>query len=396
MELVLNDDQRLLKESAEKLVERCGGPDAHRKLRDVKPGFDKGRLKTIAEAGWLSLMVPEKADGLGLGITELALVLEQAGRGLITEPVAALAASARAVGTGRAATGAGTDQALNGLVSGENFLIPVLQDPTVPDEKRERVFAEHYHYGYQLTGTRTGIPFADVADGFLVDANTSDGTILIIVPRDTFGITVEASRTVDGTAHGTIDFAEVTLMADDLLIAGVKQGERLASDLLDRILLGVSAEMLGVMEQALDLAVGYMQTREQFGRPIGSFQALQHRAVNDHIQIELVRSLLYQVCGAIDGGHGSRAMVSAVKARASEAVLSVTKSVIQMHGAIGFTDEYDAGLYLRRAMTLASQYGNASEHRESYVRNSRLEAENAAESGKRRKRKKPKKSIFAT
>ena len=396
MELVLTEEQRLVKESAEKLVQRCGGPRAHRELRKLGPGFDKERVKTIAEVGWLSLMVPEKANGLGMGMTELALALEQGGRGLLTEPVNALAACARAVGVGRAATGARTEQELSRLISGENFLIPVLQDPTVSDEKREPVFAEHYHYGYQLTGVRTGIPFAEVAEGFLVDANTSDGIILIIVPRDTLGITVKGSRMVDGTAHGTIDFSEVTLMADDLLIAGVTQGETLAADIHDRILLGVSAEMLGVMEQALDLAVGYMQTREQFGRPIGSFQALQHRAVNDHIQVELVRSLLYQVCGAIDAGHGSRTMVAAVKARASEAVLSVTKSVIQMHGAIGFTDEYDAGLYLRRAMALASLYGNAAEHRERYMRHSRLDAEKASESKKRHKRKRPKKSIFAT
>ena len=396
MELVLTEEQRLVKESAEKLVERCGGPSAHRELRQSNPGFDRERVKTIAEVGWLSLMVPEKANGLGMGMTELALALEQAGRGLLTEPVAALAACARALGVGRAATGAGTEQELNKLISGENLLIPVLQDPTATKENRELILAEHYHYGYQLTGVRTCIPFAEEADAFLVDANTSDGIILIVVPRDTFGITVKGSQMVDGTAHGTIEFSEVTLMADDLLIAGVKQGENLAAETYDRILLGVSAEMLGVMEEALELAVSYMRTREQFGRPIGSFQALQHRAVNDHIQVELVRSLLYQVCGAIDAGHGSRTMVAAVKARASEAVLSVTKSVIQMHGAIGFTDEYDAGLYLRRGMALASLYGNAAEHRERYRRHSHLDIEKAAEPKKRRKRKKPKKSIFAT
>ena len=396
MELVLTEEQRLVKESAQKLVERCGGPRAHRELRKSDPGFDRERVKTIAEVGWLSLMVPEKASGLGMGMTELALALEQAGRGLLTEPVAALAACARAVGVGRAATGAGTEQELNTLISGENFLIPVLQDPTANEENRELILAEHYHYGYQLTGVRSCIPFAEEADSFLVDANTSDGIILIVVPRDTFGITVKGSRMVDGTAHGTIEFSEVTLMADDLLIAGAKQGEKLAADTYDRILLGISAEMLGVMDQALELAVSYMRTREQFGRPIGSFQALQHRAVNDHIQVELVRSLLYQVCAAIDAGHGSRTMVAAVKARASEAVLSVTKSVIQMHGAIGFTDEYDAGLYLRRGMALASLYGNAAEHRARYRRHSLLDAEKAAEATKRRKRKKSKKSIFAT
>jgi len=394
MELVLTDDQKLLQESAEKLIERCGGADNHRNLRNVEPGFDRERLKTAAEAGWLSLMVPEKVDGLGLGITELALALEQAGRGLLTEPVGALAACARAIGMGRAATGAGTEQALKKLVAGENLLIPVLQDPFIADEQGERIFAEHYHYGYQLSGIRKAVPFADAADGFLVDANTSDGIILIIVPRDTRGLDVKVSRSVDGTAHGELEFTEATLMADELLIAGVKQGQQLLAEIHDRVLLGVSAEMLGVMEQSLDLAKSYMQTREQFGRPIGSFQALQHRAVNDHIEIELTRSLLYQACNAFDSGHGNRAMVAAVKARASEAVVSVTKSVIQMHGAIGFTDEYDAGLYLRRAMTLSAQYGNAAEHRKRYAILSQAVTGKNVGSAIRGKRKKTKKSIF--
>tara|TARA_Y100001960_G_scaffold40239_1_gene39132 strand:- start:2386 stop:3576 length:1191 start_codon:yes stop_codon:yes gene_type:complete len=396
MELVLNEDQKLLRESAEKLVERCGGAGKHRNLRNTEPGFDDSRLKTISKAGWLSLMVPEKSGGLGLGVTELALVLEQAGRGLLTEPVAALAAAARAVGVGQAATGASTEEALNKVVTGENILIPVLQDPLVPDEKRERIFAEHYHYGYQLTGVRRGVPFSDAAHGFIVDANTSDGIILIIVPQDTRGLNIKISRSVDGTAHGTLEFSEVTLMADELLISGVRQGEALAANIHDRMLLGVSAEMLGVMEQALELATSYMKTREQFGHPIGSFQALQHRAVNNQIEIELTRSLLYQACEAFDSGNGNRAMVAAVKTRASEAVVSVTKSVIQMHGAIGFTDEYDAGLYLRRAMTLAAQYGNAAEHKERYAILSRMDKGKGGSSSKRRKRKKVKKSIFAS
>ena len=139
-----------------------------------------------------------------------------------------------------------------------------------------------------------------------------------------------------------------------------------------------------------------MKSREQFGRPIGSFQALQHRAVNDHTEIELTRSLLYQVCGAFDAGNSNRSLAAAVNARASDAVLSVTKSVIQMHGAIGFTDEYDAGLYLRRAMTLSARYGNASFQRKRYATLAEAEAAAADEPPKRRKRPKRKKSIFAS
>jgi alkylation response protein AidB-like acyl-CoA dehydrogenase len=393
MELVLNDEQRLLKESAEKLVAQFGGPDAHRALRDSEHGFDRARQKTVAEAGWISVMVPERDGGFGLGLFELALVLEQAGRGLMTEPIAAAAVCAYAIGVGRAANG--TAEILAGLITGEKIIVPALQDPAALEDASEKITAMHYHYGYELTGERTCVPQAAAADAFLVDASTSDGSIVIFVPGDLFGVEASTIKTVDGGSHGTLKLSEATIMADDRLVAGTKQGETLAADLYDRLLIATSAEMLGVMEEALDLAVAYMKTREQFGRPIGSFQALQHRAVNDHTEIELTRSLLYQVCGAFDAGHGHRSLAAAVNARASDAVLSVTKSVIQMHGAIGFTDEYDAGLYLRRAMTLAARYGNAPFQRKRYAALAEAEEAAAEEPARRRKRQKPKKSIFA-
>jgi alkylation response protein AidB-like acyl-CoA dehydrogenase len=394
MELVLDDEQKLLKESAEKLVAQYGGPEAHRALRETEHGFDRARQKAVAEAGWISMMVPERDGGLGLGLYELALVLEQAGRGLLTEPIAAAAICAYAIGAGRAATG--TAAILEGLVTGERIIVPALRDPAAPDDARERIIAMHYHYGYELTGERASVPLAAAADAYLVDAVTSDGSIVIFVPGDLFGVGASSVRTVDGTAHGTLTLSEATIMADDRLVAGTRQGADLTADLYDRLLIAAAAEMLGIMEQALALAIGYMKTREQFGRPIGSFQALQHRAVNDHTAIELTRSLLYQVCGAFDGGHRNRSLAAAVNARASDAVLSVTKSVIQMHGAIGFTDEYDAGLYLRRAMTLAAQYGNASFQRARYAALAEAEETAAAEPAKRRKRPKRKKSIFAS
>jgi alkylation response protein AidB-like acyl-CoA dehydrogenase len=394
MELVLNDEQRLLQESAAKLVERSAGPKAHRDARDTEIGFDRGRHKLVAEAGWLSIMVPERADGAGLGITELALMLEQAGRGLMTEPLAACAVTAYTIGIGRAATE--RVDALEGLVAGKRIIVPALQDPAVAEEQQERVIAMPFHYGYQLSGTRSLVPFAADADAFLLDAQTSDGSIMVIIPCDIHGVKISSTDTVDGVRYGTVTFSDASMMSDEWLIAGAKQGQSLTAAAYDRLLLAVSAEMLGVMDKALELALGYVKTREQFGRPIGSFQALQHRAADDHIDVERVRSLLYQVCEAFDARRGKRSMAAAVKARTSEAVLKVTKSVIQMHGAIGFTDEYDAGLYLRRAMALASCYGNAALHRKRYAALS--EAEAAAEAGgttKRRRRPKPKKSIFS-
>ena len=363
MEPVLDEAQTILRESADKLVERHAGPARFRELRTTEHGFDPARLAVVAEAGWLSLLVPEERDGLGLGTTEAALVLESAGRGLMTEPIAAVMAAARAVASGPAAMGA----TLEGLTSGGSVILPALHDPAADDPAGARVQATPAGSGFKLSGRTGAVPGAPAADGFIVNARSGDGTVVCLVPRDAHRLEIQQRGRVDGTGHATLALNDVAVPADAVIASGA-QGTEVAAATLDLVLLGTSAEMLGIMEQGLALAVDYLGTREQFGRPIGSFQALQHRAVNDHVDIELTRSLLYQVCAAMDDGRGNRAMVAAVKARASDAVLSVTKSMVQMHGAIGFTDEYNASLYLRRAMALSSQYGNAAWHRKRYAR----------------------------
>ena len=363
MELVLDEAQTILRESADKLVERHAGPARFRELRTTEHGFDPARLAVVAEAGWLSLLVPEDRDGLGLGTTEAALVLESAGRGLMTEPIAAVMAAARAVASGPAAMGA----TLEGLTSGGSVILPALHDPAADDPAGARVQATPAGSGFKLSGRTGAVPGAPAAGGFIVNARSGDGTIVCLVPRDAHGLEIQQRGRVDGTGHATLALNDVAVPADAVIASGA-QGTEVAAATLDLVLMGTSAEMLGIMEQGLALAVDYLGTREQFGRPIGSFQALQHRAVNDHVDIELTRSLLYQVCAAMDDGRGNRAMVAAVKARASDAVLSVTKSMVQMHGAIGFTDEYNASLYLRRAMALSAQYGNAAWHRKRYAR----------------------------
>lgn len=361
MELVLNDEQKLLRESAKKLVERYAGPRAHRALRDKNPGFDADRIRAVAEAGWLSLLVSGSRGGLDLGTTEVALVLEEAGRGLMTEPLSGLIASGYALSRGSE----GTQPWLEETVAGRFLVLPAIQDPFTT--ATDTVEAAASGKSFVLTGRTPLVPHAGSAAAFLLNARSADGHVFCLVRATARGLDRAARARVDGTEHASLTLTAVEVAADDAIATG-DAAESLAARTFDCLMLAVSAEMLGIMEQALDLALAYMKTRQQFGRPISSFQALQHRAVNDHIEIELTRSLLYQACAAMDEGRGHRAMVSAVKARASEAVLSVTKSVVQMHGAIGFTDEYDAGLYVRRAMSLAAQYGNAATHRRRFAR----------------------------
>jgi len=354
MQPVLTEEQTLLRDSAARLIDVGTGAARHRRQRAADAGFDRARLAEMADAGWLAMLVPEAAGGLGLGMVELALVLEQAGRGLAMEPVSALACAGWALGNGEA--GAANAEALAGLANGSRVILPAVSDDGLPAAQPSD------GGGFTLDGATARIAHAAGADGFLVAAAAAGGTVLCLVPADTPGLSREDAVTVDGGTHAPLGLSGVAV-APDQVVARENSGGELAAGLFDRLLIGQGAEMLGVMDAALDLGIGYMKTREQFGRPIGSFQALQHRAVDNHVDVELSRALLYQVAAATDAGRASRAMAAAVKTRLSEAALTVTKSVIQLHGAIGFTDEYDAGLYLRRAMTLAAEYGGAGAHR---------------------------------
>jgi alkylation response protein AidB-like acyl-CoA dehydrogenase len=204
---------------------------------------------------------------------------------------------------------------------------------------------------------------ADGADGFLVSASGRDGVALYYVARNAPGCTLEAAQTVEGRRLATLslDNAPADPVPPHL-------SSRNAVDALYNLaLIAVSAELLGVMEQAQQITLDYLRIRKQFGKLIGSFQALQHQAVNLYIRTEAVRSLVFQVAANNDATRIDPALAAAVKAKASEEALIVTEACIQLHGAIGFTDEHDIGLYLKRAMLLSSLFGNAAAQRRRYV-----------------------------
>ena len=373
MELLLNDEQKLLQDSAAKLIERGAGPKRARKLRETATNADMQTWREIAEAGWLAIAVPGDAGGLDLGLTELCVVLEQAGRGLLTEPLTIASAAARALAEGESETL--REGLLAEVIGGSKIVVPAIQEgPVAPDLDDVKTTAKAAGGGgLILSGAKSYVPAAALADGYIVNARADNGMALCFVPKDAKGATMTVKRTVDGGGHGTLQLSGVAVPKEHVL-AGANGAPVIASRMYDAVLVGLSAEMLGVMEQALDIAVEYMKIRKQFDRPIGSFQALQHRAVNDYIEVELTRSLLFQVAAAMDEGRGSPVMGSAAKAKASGAVLSVCKSAIQMHGGIGFTDEHDIGLYLKRAMALSAQFGNEAAQRARYARLAGLEA----------------------
>jgi alkylation response protein AidB-like acyl-CoA dehydrogenase len=357
MELNLTSEQALLRDSAAKFI-GAAGPKIARKFRNSDASFAPQRLREAGELGWLGMLVPEAAGGLGLGLTELALVLEQAGRGLVCEPIGLAAISAAALGFAPK-----PHPMLSRVMTGDALVVPALQerahgdDPLAPSTE-----AVGTGTSLHLTGEKMFV-CADGADGFLVSASGRDGLVLCFVARDALGCTLQPVETVDGRRLATLYL--------DGTPADLVSPHALARDAVDTLynlaLVALSAELLGVMEEAQRITLDYLRIRKQFGKLIGSFQALQHQAANIYLRTEAVRSLTFQVAGNNEPWRVDPAMAAAAKAKASEDALFVTEACIQLHGAIGFTDEHDIGLYLKRAMLLSSLMGNAAAQRRRYV-----------------------------
>jgi alkylation response protein AidB-like acyl-CoA dehydrogenase len=358
MDLHLTSEQILLRDSAAKFV-AAAGPKVARGFRQRDPSFAPERLRQAGDLGWLGMLVPPVADGLGLGLTELALVLEQTGRGLVCEPIGLAAISAAALAQGYA-----PHPMLKKAMTGAALVVPALQENAHGEDLLEpRTQAAQADGSPRLTGTKTFV-CADGADGFLVSAGGRDGTALYYVARHAPGSSLSTTQTVDGRKLATLELKDAP--AD--LIPSRQSSRSAVEAVTDLALIALSAELLGVMEKAQEITFDYLRVRKQFGKPIGSFQALQHQAVNIYIRTETTRSLLYQVAANNDPYRIDPALAAAVKAKASEDAMAVVEACIQLHGAIGFTDEHDIGLYLKRALLLSSLFGNAAAQRRRYAK----------------------------
>jgi 3-oxochol-4-en-24-oyl-CoA dehydrogenase len=353
MDLNLTSEQSLLRDSAARFVAEAG-PKVARGYREQELSFAPARLRQAGELGWLGILVPSSMNGLGLGLTELALVLEQAGRGLVCEPIGLAAISAAALGP---------HPMLERAMRGEALIIPALQESGHGDDPlAPRTQVSGKDGALRLTGQKAFV-CAEGADGFLVSAGRQNAPALFYVTRNAPGCTLTTTQTVDGRKLGTLSLADTP--GD--LIPPQPSSRNAVEALYNLALIATSCELLGLMERAQETTLDYLRIRKQFGKLIGSFQALQHQAVNIHIRVAATRSLVFQIAANNDPFVIDSAMAMAVKAKASEDALVVTQSCIQLHGGIGFTDEHDIGLYLKRAMFLSSLFGNAAAQRRRYV-----------------------------
>ena len=346
MELLLNEQQALLRDAAAKLGAAHGGAKRARLLRLAGAGMDHEGWNEIVEAGWLSALACEKAGGLGLGAFDLALALEETSKSVMMTPLLEAACAVWAIAEARGDLGHAT-----GLV------VPATSPPAQSFNGRQEV---RLNDG-MLEGILSFVPFADQAEAFVVEAVTDGVACLCLAPRSLDGLTVETIHNVDGSTSSTLTLNHARIGKAQVLARGEK-ASAIAAKMHDLLSLGASVELLGVAQAALDMTLDYIKLRQQFGKPIGSFQALQHRAVNCYVDLELNRSLIYAVLSAWDADAAHPAMVSAVKARLSRCGLDTVRAALQLHGAIGYTDEHDIGVYYKRAVALAAKYGNEITH----------------------------------
>jgi alkylation response protein AidB-like acyl-CoA dehydrogenase len=231
------------------------------------------------------------------------------------------------------------------------------------DFARPKTRAARVGGGYALTGAKAQVLDGHVADAIIVTAMTDEGLGLFLVDPKAAGVRITRQHRVDSRNVAQVALEDVRVGADDV-VGRPGEAEPLLSSVLDRAAIGLSAEMLGGAEQAFADTVGYLKERVQFGVPIGSFQALQHRAARLFIELELCRSAVLAAARAVDDAPALvPQLASLAKARAADTFLHVAKEAIQMHGGIGMTDEHDIGFYLKRAQAAAVAFGDAAYHR---------------------------------
>ena len=355
------DHRGQLRDSVTDFSARAASPTIIRDALASPEGFSMTRWRDMAALGWTAVMLPENKGGLGMDIADLAALHQEVGRAALPEPLAivpllAALAMARGDNTDLAA------QVLPDLAEGRRIASLAWQGrPGVLGAEGVGPRAKETAYGWRLSGQARFVPCATSASAMVVAASMGDGVGLFWL--DNMPPLQDMGRHVDGSSQASAIVEGVTATS---LIAGPDRGGAILEEVLDLARLAASAELLGLMERALEMTLDHLRQREQFGKPIGSFQALQHRAVNLFIQIELARSALDRAVRALDGGTDAAtraAQVSAAKARTADAAQLVAKEAIQMHGAIGYTQEYDLSLYVNRILYLSGWLGNAKQHR---------------------------------
>ena len=368
MDFAFSDDQQLLKNAARAFLdERCTSPIV-RALWDDPRGESEAMWKDMAQLGWLGLSLPEAYGGSGLGVVETAILLDEMGRAAYPGPYLPTVLAAHAI----AAAGTKEQKArwLPGIATGGARATCAFVDADLScDPAATATRAEKAGAGWRLHGAKQFVAWAHVADVLVLPARAPEGLTLFLVEPAAAGLALKPVTAIDlGTRWAAITLDNVGV-GPDAVLGAPGNGERLLTELLRRAAVAASAEMLGAARRCLDMSVGYAKVREQFGQPIGSFQAIRHKCAEMLLEVENSHAAVYYAAWALDAAAPDAALAASVaKSYVSEAARRVCGEALQVHGGIGFTWEYDLHLYQKRAKALEPLYGDADWHRELILR----------------------------
>jgi alkylation response protein AidB-like acyl-CoA dehydrogenase len=375
MALVLSEEQSMLRDSARGLISDKA-PVAHlRALRDGKDatGFSRELWKTFAEMGFSGLLVPENFGGSGLGCVEAGVVMEEIGRTLMPSPflaTAVLAASALS----RGGSEAQKSEYLPKIADGSLLAALAIDEGAKHRPLQTAMQAVRSGNGFRLSGDKAFVVDGHTADLLIVAARSAgaagerEGLTLFLVDPRTKGIETERTAMVDAHNAARIKFDHVEINADGVL-GEVDHGYALLEGILNIGRSAVASEMVGLSEEVFGRTVAYLKERKQFGKLIGEFQALQHRAAQLYIDIEITRAAVLKALQTLDGNfENAAAAVAVAKARAGSTATLAVQEGVQMHGGMGMTDQFDIGFFMKRARVCQELFGDSNFHADQLAR----------------------------
>lgn len=368
MSFTFTDDQRQLAESVERYLADKYGFEQRGRIRSGEGGWSRELWAEFADLGWLALPIAEEHGGLGGSTVDLALMMEAFGKALVVEPfVATIVLGAETVARADPAKAA---ELLPAVAGGTHLLALAHGEPTSRyDLSRIATMATETEDGWTLTGDKAVVLHGDCADTLIVSARTGgaddarDGVTLFLVPGDAAGLTKRSYPTIDGLRGADLTLDGVAV-GRDAVLGPMGGAVDIVEAVLDRACVALAAEAVGAMAATVEQTTEYLKTRIQFGKPLSSFQVLQHRAVEMLSETQFARALCYRSAGLMDTASGAERAraASAIKAEIGRAGKAVGEEAVQLHGGMGMTEEMAVGHYFKRLRLIDVTFGNAAHH----------------------------------
>ena len=374
MALILNEEQQSLKDIASEFLQSNAPVTHFREIRDTQNelGYDESLWMEMVNLGWSGILISEEYGGFDFGMVGMGSILEEAGKTLTPSPLFSTGVLGASLIT------------LGGNDSQKQTYLPQIVDGTLTTALALEESSRHAPYSIDTQAKKNGDQFIiSGCKNFVIDGHSSNllivaartegsvndesGITLFLVNSDSQGLEITKTSMVDSRNAANIKFSDVTVSSDNIL-GEENNGASLLEVVLDRAQIAISAEMLGNASQAFNLTLEYLKERKQFGAVIGTFQALQHRAAEMYSELELTKSSVIAACNAVDeNSNDLRRMASLAKFKSGETNHLITNEAVQMHGGVGVTDEYDVGLFMKRARVTEQIFGNSEYHIDRYA-----------------------------